>query len=58
MKKTLSFFLLVTIIFTSCARQGSCPTTDKRYFTRGVPKSQSLYKGYPSQKGNRSWRKK
>jgi hypothetical protein len=56
MKKTLSILCLIAFIFSSCAK-GGCPTTDKRYFTRGVPKSKSLYKGYPSQRGNKSWGK-
>jgi hypothetical protein len=40
---------VIIILFSSCSR-GQCPTNNKNYFMRGVPKSKSLYKGYRSQK--------
>lgn len=36
---------IMIVLFSSCSR-GQCPTTDKKYFFRGVPSSKSLYKGY------------
>jgi hypothetical protein len=41
--------LIMIILFSSCNR-GQCPTTNKQYFMRGVPKSKSLYRGYGSVK--------
>lgn len=55
MKYTL--IIVIVLFLTSCNRQ-SCPTTDKRYFTRGLPKSKPLYKGYRSVKENQVYRKK
>jgi hypothetical protein len=40
---------VIIVLFSSCSR-GQCPTTNKNYFMRGVPKSKPLYKGYRSQK--------
>ena len=37
--------LVIIVLFSSCSRE-QCPTTNKEYFMRGVPKSKSLYKGY------------
>lgn len=52
MKKIIIYLFTVCMffLFTSCS-QGQCPTTNKRYFYRGVPKSKPLYKGYRAQKG-------
>ena len=40
----LMLFIIIAM-FSSCS-VGQCPTTNKNYFMRGVPKSKSLYKGY------------
>jgi hypothetical protein len=40
---------VIIVLFSSCSR-GQCPTTNKNYFMRAVPKSKPLYKGYKSQK--------
>jgi hypothetical protein len=48
------FYLLLVILFTSCTAQ-RCPTTDKRYFFKEVPKSKSLYSGYSRKRYNSSW---
>ena len=40
----LMLFVIIAL-FSSCS-VGQCPTTNKQYFMRGVPKSKSLYKGY------------
>jgi hypothetical protein len=45
----LFLLLIMIVLFSSCSR-GQCPTTNKQYFMRGVPKSKSLYKGYKSVK--------
>jgi len=46
--------LLFTLILFGC-KTSNCPTTDKKYFTKGIKKSKPLYKGYPSKKGNQSY---
>lgn len=45
------FLLFVMIILFSSCSQGQCPTTNKKYFYKGVPRPKPLYKGYASQKG-------
>lgn len=44
--KYILFLLFVIIVLFSSCSVGQCPTTNKQYFMRGVPKSKSLYKGY------------
>jgi hypothetical protein len=56
MKKVLMLLVIISVLM-SCSKQ-SCPTTDKKYFTRGVKPSKPLYKGYPSVKGNPMYKKK
>jgi hypothetical protein len=45
------FLLFVMIVLFSSCSQGQCPTTNKKYFYKGVPRPKPLYKGYGSQKG-------
>lgn len=54
MKNSILFLIVLSALFCSCSK-GSCPSTDKKYFMRGVPKAKSLYKGYPSTRGNKCW---
>ena len=45
------FLLFVMIVLFSSCSQGQCPTTNKKYFYKGVPRPKPLYKGCASQKG-------
>lgn len=42
---------IIVVLASSCSSAKRCPTTDKKYFMRNVPKSKSLFKGYGTQKG-------
>lgn len=48
--KTTVVVLLIVVLF-GC-KTSECPTTNKKYFTKGVKTPKSLYSGYKSQKGN------
>lgn len=49
MKKLIALVLLAML--TSCATtRSNCPTTNKKYFTKGVKQSKPLYKGYGARK--------
>lgn len=47
----LWFYIVAILIFLSSCSKGQCPTTNKSYFYKGVPKPKPLYKGYRSNKG-------
>jgi hypothetical protein len=44
--KATLFTTLIALIFTGCYVNGKCPTTNKRYFTKGIKQGKPLYKGY------------
>jgi hypothetical protein len=54
MKKLI--YLLIIISFGSCSTSQRCPTTDKKYFFRGVKGSKALYNGRSKvSKHNKMW---
>ncbi|MCA6423481.1 MAG: hypothetical protein IM568_11780 [Flavobacterium sp.] len=59
MKKQLSV-LAAVLLFFSCAPYQSikCPSTDKKYFTKGIKGSKPIYKGYGGKKHNYSSKKR
>jgi hypothetical protein len=54
MKKII--YLLIIISVSSCATSGNCPTTNKKYFTKGVKGSKPLYKGYGGKNSNKMYK--
>lgn len=59
MKKQLSVLAVVLLFFSCSTYQGiKCPTTDKKYFTRGIKGSKPIYKGYGGKKHNYSSKKR
>lgn len=57
MKKFI-LFLLIAISISSCVTYSNCPTTNKRYFTKGIKGGKPLYKGYSSPRYNPAYNRK
>lgn len=57
MKKQLSILALLMLFLSSCYTAGKCPTTNKKYFYKGIKGSKPLYKGYKGSGFNRTYTK-
>lgn len=56
MKKQLSILTALMLFLTSCYTAGKCPTTNKKYFYKGIKPSKPLYKGYGSKRYNQMYK--